>query len=76
MIDFWRYSWDPGRGEWRATTEDVDLTVETYMAILSGAADFVSGCQPITIDPLPDDEQYWAVCEFFPSPNNDGPAPG
>ena len=74
-IDFWRYTWSFHIGDWVAETEDIDLTKEVYDSILRGDGDFASGNHPITLEILPQSEQYWALCEFFPSGDNDGVAP-
>lgn len=75
VIDFWRYSWDPEQGGWKPISENVKLTEEVYRDLLGGRADFVDGSHPIALEMLPPEEQYWAECEFFPAPENDGVPP-
>ena len=63
-IDFWRYTWSFDSGDWLAGTEDIELTESVYDSILRGDGNFASGDHPITLDILPQSEQYWLSASF------------
>lgn len=73
-LTIYEYLWDRTIGDWVAGSWHLELDQVILTSVLSRSIDFLED-PPFTIEPLPPAEHYWAVCEFFPSSDNDGARP-
>lgn len=69
------YTWSQGEGRWKKEGWDVAFTQAVFDSIARGHVDFLEEKAAFPIAPLPRNEYYWAICEFFPSGSNDGVRP-